>query len=91
MFYLRFFQKDISSESLFWTFLFNWYSPHISLKNHCKAQSNMKKREEKDIGKKKDAYSGVYSSNNWSPLNGGQNSILNWVLKLNPLNQNNKK
>ena len=30
---------------------------------------------------------GVYSSTNWTPPTGGQNSILNWVLKLNPLNQ----
>ena len=30
---------------------------------------------------------GVYWSTNWTPSTGGQNSILNWVLKLNPLNQ----
>ena len=29
----------------------------------------------------------VYSSTNGPPFIGGQNSILNWVLKLNPLNQ----
>ena len=29
---------------------------------------------------------GVYSSINWPPFTGGQNSILKWVLKLNPLN-----
>ena len=28
-----------------------------------------------------------YSRTNWPPFTGGQNSILNWVLKLNPLNQ----
>ena len=36
-------------------------------------------------------YSGVYSYTNWPPLNGGQNWILNWVLKLYPWNQKNKK
>ena len=30
----------------------------------------------------------VYSSTNWPPFTGGQNSILNWVLKLNLLYQN---
>ena len=33
----------------------------------------------------------VYSSTNWPPFTGGKNSILNWVLKLNPLNQKVKK
>ena len=32
-------------------------------------------------------HTGVYSSTNWPPFTGGQNSILNWVLKLNPSNQ----
>ena len=31
--------------------------------------------------------SGVYSSSNWPPFTRGQNSILNWVLKLNPWKQ----
>ena len=34
---------------------------------------------------------GVYSNTNWSPFTGGQNSILNWVLKLSLLNQKIKK
>ena len=34
---------------------------------------------------------GVYSNTNWPPFTGGQNSILNLVLKLNPLNQKIKK
>ena len=34
---------------------------------------------------------GVYSSANWPPFTGGQNSILNWVSKLNPMNQKIKK
>ena len=38
-----------------------------------------------------DPTSGVYLSTNWLPFTGGQNSILNWVLKLNPLNQKIKK
>ena len=38
-----------------------------------------------------DKYSGVYSSTNWPPFTKCQNSILNWVLKLNPFNQKNKK
>ena len=33
----------------------------------------------------------VYSSTNWPLLTGGQNLILNWVLKLNLLNQKTKK
>ena len=33
----------------------------------------------------------VNSSTNWPPFTGGQNPILNWVLKLNPLNQKIKK
>ena len=36
-------------------------------------------------------HSGVYSSNNWPPFTGGQNSILNWVSKCNPLKQKAKK
>ena len=36
-------------------------------------------------------HSGVYSSNNWPLFTRGQNSILNWVLKLNPLKQKAKK
>ena len=35
--------------------------------------------------------SGIYSSTKWPPLTRGQNSTLNWVLKLNPLNQKIKK
>ena len=35
--------------------------------------------------------SGVCSSTNWPPFTRCQNSILNWVLKLNPLNQKIKK
>ena len=35
--------------------------------------------------------SGVYSSTNKPPFTGCQNSILNWVVKLNPLNQRMKK
>ena len=35
----------------------------------------------------KNLYAGVYSSTNSPPFTGSQNSILNWVLKLNPLNQ----
>ena len=35
--------------------------------------------------------SGIYSSTDWPPFTGGQNSILSWVLKLNPLNQKNQK
>ena len=34
---------------------------------------------------------GVYSSTNWPPFTRGRNSILNWVLKLNPLKQKLKK
>ena len=34
-----------------------------------------------------DTFSGIYSSTNWPPFTGGQSSILNSVLKLNPLNQ----
>ena len=34
---------------------------------------------------------GVYSSTNWPPFTGGQNSILNWVLKLKPLSLKVKK
>ena len=44
-----------------------------------------------NVSLKDTCVSGVYSSTNWPPLSGGQNSILNWVLKLNPLNQNEKK
>ena len=32
-------------------------------------------------------FAGDYSSANWPPFIGGQNSILNWVLKLSPLHQ----
>ena len=35
--------------------------------------------------------SGVYLSTNWPPFTGGQDSVLNWVLKLDPLNQKVKK
>ena len=34
---------------------------------------------------------GVYSSTNWLPFTRGQNSILNWVLRLNPILQKIKK
>ena len=34
-----------------------------------------------------DTFSGIYSSTNWPPFTGGQSSISNSVLKLNPLNQ----
>ena len=44
----------------------------------------------KIIGQRK-ALSRVYSSTNWSLFTGGQNSILNWVLKYNPINQKIKK
>ena len=36
-------------------------------------------------------YAGLYSSTKWPPFTKGQTSILNWVLKLNPLNQKIKK
>ena len=38
-----------------------------------------------------DIPAGVYSSTNWPLFTGGQNSILNRVLKLNPLSQKIKK
>ena len=33
----------------------------------------------------------VYQSTKWPPFTGGKNSILNWVFKLNTLNQKVKK
>ena len=52
--------------------------------------ANSRLEATKIIGQRK-ALSRVYSSNNWSLFTWGQNSILNWVLKYNPINQKVKK
>ena len=60
-----------------------WYARFLKL-FHSEGRYSIKKQQATVA---KLMSTGVYSNTNWPPFTGGENSILNWVLKLNPLNQ----